>query len=161
MRLVLLGVICAAFASFGCGSGTPAAPAFTQQDDPAAAATSVVLAGKALTLSTYLWRDFQPISPSDGRALAGVLRISTSDGSGLPTSVTADRVWVILGEQLWQTTPSETGGRDGTSPVYESSIRDGPKWGPGVTVDVVIRLGDGSGRTVLLRAANQLITRTD
>ena len=90
-----------------------------------------------------------------------MLRISTSDGSGLPTSVTADRVWAILGEQIWQATPSETGGRDGTSPVYELSIRDGPKWGPGVTVDVVIRLQDGSGRTALLGAANQLITRTD
>jgi hypothetical protein len=161
VRLLLLGVTCAALASFGCGSSSPAAPESSQQDDPAAAPTSVLLAGKTLTLSTYLWRDFHPISPSDGKALSGMLRISTADGSAVPSSISADRVWIILESQVWTVTPSEVGTRDGTAPVYELTFRDGPKWGPGVTVDVVIRLQEGSGRTVLLRVASQPIQRTD
>jgi len=161
MCLLLLGVTCAALASLGCGSGSPAAPESSQQDDPAAVPTSVVLAGKTLTLSTYLWRNFQPASPADGRALSGVLRVSTSDGSAVPSSITADKVWIILESQVWIATPSETGIRGGTASVYELIVRDGPKWGPGVAVDVMIRLQDGSGRMVLLRAANQPIMRLE
>jgi hypothetical protein len=161
MRLILFGVACAAVASLGCGSGSPAAPKSSRQDDPAVAPTSVVLAGTTLTLSTYLWRDFQPISPPDGQALSGVLRVSTADGSAVPSSITADKVWIILESQVWTGTPSETGNRGGTASVYELVVRNGPKWGPGVAVDVVIRLQDGSGCTVLLRAANQPIMRTD
>ena len=161
MRMRVALAICAALAVGACGRGSPASPG---PDDPGAlkaAPTSVALASRTLTLSTYLWRDFQPISPADGKALSGVLRVGTSDGSGVPSRVTADRAWVIFGEQVWQATPSETGSRDGTSPIYELVVRDGPKWGPGVSVDVVVRLQDGSGRSVLLRAASQLIQRTD
>jgi hypothetical protein len=39
--------------------------------------------------------------------------------------------------------------------------RDGPKWGPGIEVDVVIRLRDAAGRHVLLQAREQLVHRTD
>jgi hypothetical protein len=37
--------------------------------------------------------------------------------------------------------------------------REGPKWGPSVTVDVVVRLTDGR-RAWLLRAADQPIAGT-
>jgi len=39
--------------------------------------------------------------------------------------------------------------------------RNGPKWGPGVEVDVVVRLRDAAGHGVLLQAPGQLIGRTD
>jgi len=159
MRLLLLGFACAALAASGCGS--PSSPGMPREEDPRTASTSVALAGKTLVLSASLWRDFQPISPPDGKALAGVLRVSAADGSGVPSSVTADSAWLFMGSQVWQTTPVESGSRDGASPGYELAVRDGPKWGPGVAVDVVVRLRDGSGPSVLLRAASQLIRRTD
>jgi len=159
MRLLLPGVACALVAALACGS--PSSPGVPPEEDPRAAPTSVGLAGKTLVLSASLWRDFQPISPPDGKALAGVLRVSAADGSGVPLSVTADSAWLFMGSQAWQTTPVESGLRDGASPIYELAVRDGPKWGPGVAVDVVVRLRDGSGPSMLLRAAGQLIQRTD
>lgn len=159
MRVLPLGFACALLAASGCGS--PSSPGVPSDEDPRTAPTSVVLAGRTLVLSASLWRDFQPISPPDGKGLSGVLRVSTADGSGVPSSVTADAAWIFMGSQAWQTTPTEAGTRDGTSPVYELSVRDGPKWGPGVTVDAVVRLRDGSGPSVLLRAASQLVRRTD
>lgn len=161
MRACLLGVACAAAVMIACGGDSPSAPDPDDPDTLKSAPTTVVLAGETLVLSASLWRDFQPISPPDGKALAGVLRVTATDGSGVPSSVTADSAWVIMGAQIWQTTPSEIGTRDGTSPVYELAVRDGPKWGPGVSVHVIVRLRDGSGHAVLLRAADQVIQRTD
>src|SRR5438552_2287407 len=55
------------------------------------------------------------------------------------------------------------GGRPrGTGPsFFEVVARDGPKWGPGIAVDVVVRLRDGAGHEVLLQARAQWINRTD
>ena len=47
------------------------------------------------------------------------------------------------------------------APVCEFVVRDGPKWGPGVFVDVVARLIDKEGRHYLLKAPKQAVKRTD
>jgi hypothetical protein len=129
--------------------------------DLAAAPTSVVLAGKSLVLDAYLWRDFMPISPPDGKPLTAVLRVRTDDGSDVPATVVVDMVWVLKGADTWSTLPREERSRSETAPIYELLARDGPKWGPGITVDVVVRLRDQSGRDALLRVANRPIQRTD
>ena len=45
--------------------------------------------------------------------------------------------------------------------MLEKIARDGPKWGPGIQVDVVVRLLDKEELFYLLKAENQLIQRTD
>lgn len=42
-------------------------------------------------------------------------------------------------------------------PVCETTVRNGPKWGPGVFVDVIVRLTDKEGRHHLLRIAFRLL----
>ena len=44
--------------------------------------------------------------------------------------------------------------------VLEVVARNGPKWGPGVTVDVVVQLRDARGQIYRLRARDQPIRRT-
>src|SRR5207247_286834 len=66
------------------------------------APTEVVLDGKSLSLSAFPWRDFMPISPPDGKPMAVVLKVTTSDKKPLPRGVRADRVWVLFGEQVWE-----------------------------------------------------------
>ncbi|CRK56947.1 hypothetical protein [Alloactinosynnema sp. L-07] len=44
---------------------------------------------------------------------------------------------------------------------FEVVARNGPEWGPDVSVDVVLQLSDAEGSIHLLRASNQLIVRTD
>jgi hypothetical protein len=124
------------------------------------APTSVAVAGKTLLLESYLWRDFMPVAPPNGTSLMVVLRVKTSDGSTVPTSVTADGAWVVFEEDVWATEVEEEFPRDIVAPNYEVVARGGPKWGPGVSVDVVVRLRH-EGREHLLRVADQPIRRTD
>jgi hypothetical protein len=74
--------------------------------------------------------------------------------------VTADGAWVVFEDDVWATEVEEEFPRDVVAPSYEVVARGGPKWGPGVFVDVVVRLRH-EGREVLLRAPNQRIDRTD
>ena len=69
-------------------------------------------------------------------------------------------MWVLKGADTWSALPREERSRTETSPLYELVARDGPKWGPGISVDVVIRLLDGNGRTYLLRVADRPIQGT-
>jgi hypothetical protein len=101
-----------------------------------------------------------PISPPDGKPLVAGLQVRTEDGSDVPATVRADMVWVLNGADTWSTLPREERSRQETAPVYELVARDGPKWGPGITVDVVVRLHEAGGRKSLLRVANRLIQGT-
>ena len=121
--------------------------------------TSIALSGRTLVLETYLWRDFSPPSPPNGVPLIAVLRVRTADGSPIPSSVTADGAWIVLGEDVWATAVAHEQRRDPTASSFAVVAREGPKWQPGATVDVIVCLREGD-RHYRLRAASQPIHRT-
>ena len=141
------------------------------------APTEVVLDGRSFSLSAYLWRDFMPSIPSmiDGKPMIAVFKVATSDKKSFPSGVRIDRAWVLFGEQVWENSDfreqleGPANNKDSNekwmncpdSPVCEAVARGGPKWGPGVFVDVVVRLTDREGRHHLLQARKQYINRTD
>jgi len=138
------------------------------------APTAVVLDGRSLSLSAYPWRDFMPstLPAPDGSPIMVVLKVATSDKKPFPSGVRMDRAWVLFGEQMWEASEfraqvkSPPYDKDSwincpDSPVCEATARDGPKWGPGVFVDVVVRLTDKEGRHHLLQAPKQYVKRTD
>ncbi len=143
----------------GCGASSPTSPSDVSRAQLVSAPTRIVADGKTLTLSATLWRDFMPISPPDGKPLAAVLQIATDDGSQVPVSVTADTSWVLHSADMWSA-KVEQRPRAETAPAYEVVARNGPKWEPDVSVDVVVRLVDSTGRSFLLRAAGQRIVAT-
>jgi hypothetical protein len=126
-----------------------------------AATDSVTAEGAVLRLSTYLWRDFMPIAPPDGEPLRAVLRITTANSSAFPPALRADAAWIVNGWGVWATWVRETRERSPGYPALEVSAEGGPKWGPGIEVDVVVRLRDTGDRTWYLRARRQMIQRTD
>lgn len=153
------GAVLAALALASCADD-PAGPGDTAAE-LRAAPLSVDIDGRSLSLEAHLWRDFMPIAPPQGRPLAAVLRVHASAGTP-PAGLEAIAVWVVFGDQLWATETLEIRPPDGSGqPYLEVVARDGPTWGPGVTVDVIVRLRDSARRTYLLRAANQPIGRTD
>jgi hypothetical protein len=160
MHRVSTLIACTLFALWGCGGDGPTTPGSVTESELTTAPAEVLVGGKALTLETSLWRDFQPISPPDGKPLVAILQIKTEDGSEVPGTVRADMVWVLNGMQRWSAVPQEERRRPETSPVYELVVRDGPKWGPGISVDVVVRLRSNDARAFLLRAADQSIRGT-
>lgn len=121
--------------------------------------TTLTAEGKSLRLETSIWRDFMPVSPPDGMPLVVIAQVKTSDGSAVPGSLRATNIWLVNDEAVWTTAAREERPRQETAPVYEVVGRDGPKWGPGISVDVIVRITDGS-RVSFLRAADQPIAAT-
>jgi hypothetical protein len=105
-------------------------------------------------MSANAWRDFQPVAPPNGQPLVVVVKVSPSDMMPLPIDIAIDRVWVLNDKEQWSAAPAP--GATG----LETAVRNGPKWGPGIKVDVVVRLKRGK-QTWLLRAAGVDIKRTD
>jgi hypothetical protein len=70
-------------------------------------------------------------------------------------AVRVERIWVLFGDQVW------SAGADQVPGTQDWVARGGPKWGPGVRVDVVARLREAGGEDVLVRAADRIIQRTD
>jgi hypothetical protein len=131
-------------------SGCRTGPSEPERTDLRGAPTSVILAGQPFELPVSLYRDFAPSSPPDGKALAAVVRLPSH-----LAAVRVERVWVLLGEQVWSAEVEQVPG------TQDWVARGGPKWGPGVRVDVVARLREAGGEAVLVRAAGRIIERTD
>jgi hypothetical protein len=108
-----------------------------------------------------MWRDFMPISPPGGHPLIAVFWIYSVDSTALPTGLTADAAWVVNGDRVWDTFLERERVPQPKPYELERIARDGPKWGPHIEVDAVVRIRESDGTTHLLRAANQTIHRTD
>ena len=163
----LVAAILAALLAGGCGSdptGPRSAPwdlmGVAQLAAVRGAPENVQIGGVKLRLSTYLWRDFMPVAPLDGEPLRVLLSIVTADSSAFPANLKAEAAWVLNGRLAWATAVQESRRVPG-EPVLEVFAEGGPKWGPGIAVDVVVRLRDGAGRSWYLKARGQLIQRTD
>jgi len=143
-----------------CACNSPLSP---DLDDLTAAPEAIVIGSRAYTLETYLYRDFMPISPPDGRPLTSIIRVIAEDRKPFPANLDADRVWVIQGGDIWEAElPAATSpGDPARQHQLEKVAQNGPKWGPGIYVDVVVRVVESGGNDHLLRASNQYIARTD
>jgi hypothetical protein len=86
--------------------------------------------------------------------------VTAVDSLEFPSSLDANKLWVIKDEKVWETKFSN---EDRTQYPFklEKVARDGPKWGPKIQVDVVVRLVDRERKTYFLKASDQWIGRTD
>ena len=140
----------------GACSGRISAPKLVQLPD--GAQPEIMVAGARLVLETELWRDFMPIAPPDGRPLAATLGVRSVNGMPLPPGLAMTSATVYYKGETWQAVPEVIPTDDPTRLL--ARIDGGPKWGPGVAVDVVVALQLG-GERMLLGAADQPIGRTD
>ena len=143
----------------GAVPGCEESPSAPSASDLRQAPESVAVGGKMLRLTTEIWRDFMPISPPDGKPMVARLVVSTSDASPFPSGVGVERTWLFLGDQTWETADLQPESQQPGAPSLAVVARAGPKWGPGVTIDVVVRLKD-SQTTYLLQAREQPIKAT-
>lgn len=150
LRLLALGVL---LGLPGCRGNRPAPLTTAQMRE---VPVQVSFAGQALILEAYLWRDFMPVAPKEGRPLAAVLRLRAR-GEPVSRAVRVDSAWVIWGDQVWAMAPRADAQSGGD---MEMLARGGPRWPPGTEVEVVVRLRERDAYT-LLRASRQRIRRTD
>lgn len=150
-----LGLCFAFVMAFGCGA--PTAPDPVSPSTLLTTPTSVVVEGKTLTLGALLWRDFlPPVSSPGGGPMISLLRVQTADGSAVPSTITADTVWLVRGADLWSGAVREERAREFGASGFEVVARDGPKWEVGATVAVIVQLR-ASGRVVRLRGPDQVV----
>ncbi len=156
----ILLLSCAAFFVVT-GCGTACRCCRSESASVATAPERVEIDGREYTISASAWRDFQPVAPPDGQPLVVIVKVSAADKEALPADLSIDRVWVVNGKARWGAKAEAASLRGVTSPTnIETAVRGGPKWGPGIKVDVVAQLSQGK-RTFLVRAAGVDIKRTD
>lgn len=119
--------------------------------------------GRKYILETFLWRDFMPVCPPDGHQLIALIWVTAVDSLPFPATIDATKLYVINGEEIWETkfTDEERPQNPNRKHKLEKVAREGPKWGPGIYVDVIVRIINGRRNFYLLRASNQYISRTD
>ena len=139
---------------FTAGCGTACRCSSSQAASIASAPERVKIDGREYSVAANAWRDFQPVAPPNGQPLIVVVKVSPSDMMPLPSDIAIDHIWVLNGKEQWSAKPEP--GATG----LETAVRNGPKWGPGIKVDVVARLKQGK-QTWLVRAAGVDIKRTD
>ena len=141
--------------------GTDDGPPDLSLEELGAAPSLVTIDGKVLSLETYMWRDFMPMAPPAGRALVAILRVRTDDGSAIPDGLRMPAAWIVNDRQVWGTFLEDEQPEPHPDDALELVARNGPKWGPHIEVDVVVRIQESNGALHLLRAAGQPIDRTD
>lgn len=144
---------------FACSSSKPSRPTIPIET-LLSAPEQVEIEGRKYVLETCMWRDFMPISPPDGKPLIAIIWVTAADSLQFPSSIDADWLWIIKDKKAWQTKFSDEE-RPQHPNKLEKVARDGPKWGPKIQVEVVVRLVDRQGKIYLLKASNQWISRTD
>jgi hypothetical protein len=150
-------------AALGCADLGDEIPPEIPVDRLLAAPDTVVVEGRRLCLTTYMWRDFMPISPPGGKPLITIAYVTATDTPQLSPSITADAIWIVhdsLAWKGWFASESTPPGESRPNRLVKV-CRDGPTWGPHIFVDVIVRVLDGRGNTQMLRAAHQWIDRTD
>lgn len=143
-----------------CGCSKPSGPTILI-DTLLSAPEQVEIDGRKYVLETSMWRDFMPFSPPDGKPLIAIIWVTATDSLTFPSSVDVCRLWVIKDKEVWEARFS--GEQRGSYDDFklEKVARDGPKWGPKIEVDVVVKLVDRGKKTYLLKASNQWVSRTD
>jgi len=113
-------------------------------------------------LDVFLWRDFMPFCPPNGRPLIASISVTATDSLELPKTIDADRIWIVNGSNVWESGfSSEERTRHSSGNHLEKIARGGPKWQPGIKVEVVVRVIDGADNIYLLKASDQPINRTE
>ncbi len=109
------------------------------------------------SLDTYMWRDFMPISPPDGKPLIVITKVYAYNVEDFPLTTNIERLWIIDGTNIKSANATDEFSVEGAK--YEMVFRDGPKWGPGIKIDVVVKLNVHS-LIYYLKAVNQTIHGT-
>ena len=127
----------------------------------AALPDTIALSGMDVSIRAYAGRDFMPMAPPDGRPL-GVSADLIGTPSG-PLAFTPSRpiLYVILDDRMWMVSAESMRPAENATELWRFYAINGPKWGPGVPVSVVVEFGDEAGNRHRVVARNVNISRSD
>ena len=160
--IFLLGLVCAGGCSDDGGLRPPIMPVpDVPIEELSNAPVMLEIGGYSFELETYLWRDFMPISPPDGKPLISLIHVVEMNQEKIPEGFSAEYLWVLNDGKIWATTFSDETRPPSPDYMQERVARNGPKWGPNIKVDVVVGIITESRDLWLIRAPDQWIYRTE
>jgi len=113
-----------------------------------------------LELHAYLWRDFMPICPPNGRNLVSVNRLVDMDSVRIPDNIILSQQFVINGDSLW-VAEYKLEERETKPYIIEKISVNGPKWATDIVVKVIVKVIDlNDNSEYYLRREKQPIQRT-
>ena len=118
----------------------------------------LIIDGQEITLNAYLWRDFAPVSPANGKHLTARIEVIASKGNDLPVGLDTDKVWIIVDGEVWSTFYTEELFKVDARRIVKIA-RDGPKFDVGKKAAVVVSI-NYKNNLYLLRSSDQKIQRT-
>ena len=122
---------------------------------------TINIGSQRFTLDAYLWRDFMPISPPNGKPLIAINWLISIDSTAIPANIEMKEQYVIHNDSVWIAAYEP---ESHTTPIYkiEKVSRNGPKWGPMIYVDIVSKIIDSkTNRDYFIKIKNIYIGRTD
>lgn len=102
---------------------------------------TLIIGENRFVLDAFLWRDFQPMSPQNGKPLISINRLVDVDSLDIPDNIDLKKQYVIHNNLIWiaEYTDEE---HYTPSNMLKRVSRNGPKWGPDEFVDIVTIVND-------------------
>ncbi len=125
-----------------------------------AAADTLTVDSVTFHLSTYIWRDFQPITPPEGKPLRANIEIVSDPPVAIEQYFEVKQIRLQYQDQVWEVNLDANSTLRRQPGRLKVSLRGGPLWEPGKTVDVIVKLQDPKGDTYWLQANDQPIRST-
>lgn len=119
---------------------------------------TITIGNNNLMLTTLLWRDFMPAAEENGSKMICINILTEVNKNSILSSITLKKQYVIKDNIIWTANYSEI--RNNNDYNVEGVVRNGPKWGPNIEVDVVCEF-DYAGTTQRIMAKSQFIQKTE
>ena len=127
------------------------------------AAETLTIGSNSFVLDAYLWRDFMPISPENGKPMISINWLICTELVKIPDNLSMVRQYVIYKDDIW-IADYENEEPAPSLPEYkiERISRNGPTWGPDIYVDVISQIHDSkTNKDYYIVRKNVYIIRTN
>ena len=127
------------------------------------AVETLTIGSNSFVLEAYLWRDFQPESPEDGKPLISINWLICTNSTKIPNNISMVKQYVIYNDEIWEANyENESPAPDLPEYKIERISRNGPKWGPKIYVDVISQIRDfETNKDYYIEQKNIYVERTD
>jgi hypothetical protein len=126
-------------------------------DELRSSPTNVIIDGSSFTLDATVWRDFSPPTSSDGDPMRSTIHLNLISGPEILNQVHLVRQYVIMGDEVWA---ADLFNLTIGSSTYEGTSENGPKWGPNISVDVVLEF-TYNGKSYKILVTDQNIEKVE
>ncbi len=123
---------------------------------------TIIIGSNTYVLDAYLWRDFMPLSPPNGRPIISINWLRNLDSTLIPDNIDLTKQYVIYGDSVWISDYEIELPPNQIEYKIEKVSRDGPKWGPHIYVDVVSKIHNSdTNEDYFITVKSVYINRTD